>query len=56
MHCPIFQALGIVNVEVQDRADGMDAVVHLLPEAINLGPTLGEVVVRDLGEALRPKP
>ena len=56
LHCPILQALVIVHVEVRDSADGTDAVVPLLPEAINLGPTLGEVVVKDLGEALMPKP
>ena len=56
MHCPILQALGIVHVEVRDSTDGTDTVVPLLPEAINLGPTLGEVVVKDLGEALMPKP
>ena len=56
MHCPILQALPIVHVEVQDSADGMDAVVMTTPEAIYLCPTLGEGVVKDLGEALMPKP
>ena len=40
MHCPILQALPIVHVEVQDSADGMDAVVMMTPEAIYLCPTL----------------
>ena len=56
MHCPILQALAIVHVEVQDSADGMDAVVIMTPEAMYLCPTLGEGVVKDLGEALMPKP
>ena len=40
---------------MRDNTDGTDAVVILIPEAINLCPTLGEGVVKDLGEALMPK-